>query len=38
VRYQACSDSECLVLMSVSLDLPVKEVALVGRELPGGSR
>ena len=37
VSYQACSDSACLVPMSVSLELPVKEVALVGRELPGRS-
>lgn len=34
VSYQACSDSACLVPMSIALNLPVKEVALVGRELP----
>jgi peroxiredoxin len=34
VSYQACSDSTCLVPTSVFLELPVKEIALVGRELP----
>src|SRR5262249_37742163 len=34
VSYQACSNSTCLVPTSVSLELPVKEIALVGRELP----
>ena len=34
VRYQACSDSACLVPVSISRSLPVREVALVGRELP----
>jgi peroxiredoxin len=38
VSYQACSDSACLVPTSISLSLPVKEVALVGRELPGSER
>jgi DsbC/DsbD-like thiol-disulfide interchange protein len=37
VGYQVCSDSACLAPTSVSLDFPVKEVALVGRELPGRS-
>lgn len=38
VSYQACSDSACLVPVSISLSLPVREVALVGRELPGNAR
>lgn len=38
VSYQACSDSACLAPASISLSLPVNEVALVGRELPGGAR
>lgn len=38
VRYQACSDSACLVPASIALSLPIKEVALVGRELPRAAR
>ena len=34
VSYQACRNSACLAPTSISLSLPVKEVALVGRELP----
>lgn len=34
VSYQACSNSTCLAPASIPLHLPVKEVALVGRELP----
>jgi len=34
VAYQACSASVCLVPSSLRLELPVKEMALVGRELP----
>lgn len=34
VTYQACTDSTCFVPTSISLELPVREVALVGRELP----
>jgi len=38
VSYQACRNSACLVPTSISLSLPVKEVALVGRELPRSVR
>jgi len=38
VSYQACRNSACLVPTSISLRLPVKEVALVGRELPRSVR
>jgi len=38
VSYQACSDSACLAPVSISLSFPVREVALVGRELPGRAR
>ena len=38
VSYQACRDAECLMPTLISLPLPVKEVALVGRELPGSGR
>jgi hypothetical protein len=34
VRYQACGDTACLPPASVVLELPVKEVAHVGRTLP----
>ena len=34
VNYQACSDSVCHAPMSLALALPVREVALEGRELP----
>ena len=36
--YQACSDSVCLAPMALALSLPVREVALEGRELPGHER
>lgn len=35
VAYQACSASACLPPSSVGFELPVKEVALVDRSLPG---
>jgi len=35
VNYQACSDSVCLAPVSLALGVPVREVALEGRELPG---
>lgn len=38
VSYQGCSESACLVPSSVSQDLRIEEVALVGRELPGAAR
>lgn len=38
VSYQACSDAACLVPASVSRDLRIEEIALVGRELPGAAR
>jgi len=38
VSYQACSDSTCLVPASISRSLRVREVALVGRELPTRDR
>lgn len=38
VCYQACSDSACLVPASVALNLPIKEVPLVGRDLPSRAR
>jgi DsbC/DsbD-like thiol-disulfide interchange protein len=34
VRYQACSRSACLPPAAVRLEFPVREVALVERELP----
>jgi len=34
VRYQACDDSSCLIPSSLTLEVPVREVALVGRSLP----
>ncbi|HEU4370329.1 MAG TPA: protein-disulfide reductase DsbD domain-containing protein [Methylomirabilota bacterium] len=37
VRYQACDDSSCLMPSSLRLELPVREVALVGRSLPSPS-
>lgn len=38
VRYQACDDSSCLIPSSLRLEVPVREVALVGRSLPGPTR
>ena len=38
VNYQACSDSACYAPASMSFSLPVREVALDGRELPSGIR
>ena len=38
VSYQACTDSACLAPASISRSLPVREVALVGRELPSRER
>jgi hypothetical protein len=35
VRYQACDESTCFVPSSLALGVPVREVALVGRSLPG---
>jgi len=37
VRYQACGPSGFLPPVSVRLSLPVREVALVDRTLPGES-
>ena len=34
VQYQACSDTACSLPASAQLTVPVREVALVGRELP----
>lgn len=34
VRYQACDEASCLLPASVRLEVPVKEVPLVGRSLP----
>jgi DsbC/DsbD-like thiol-disulfide interchange protein len=34
VRYQACSASACLPPSELRLEVPVREVALVDRELP----
>jgi hypothetical protein len=34
VRYQACDESTCFAPSSLALDVPVREVALVGRSLP----
>ena len=38
LKYQACSDAVCLEPMTLTLSLPVREVALEGRELPGRER
>ena len=38
VRYQACSPTDCLPPSELCLELPVKEVALVDRELPTKAR
>lgn len=38
VTYQACSDSTCLAPTTVALGLPVREIALEGRELPGRAK
>jgi hypothetical protein len=35
VRYQACDESTCFVPSSLGLEVSVREVALVGRSLPG---
>lgn len=34
IRYQACDEASCLMPASVRLEVPVREVALVGRSLP----
>jgi len=34
VHYQACDDSSCRLPSSLGLEVPVREVALVGRALP----
>jgi hypothetical protein len=38
VHLQACDESSCQLPQQLRLDLPVREVALVGRALPGPSR
>jgi hypothetical protein len=36
VRYQACDEVRCLLPASLTFEIPVREVALVGRSLPVG--
>jgi DsbC/DsbD-like thiol-disulfide interchange protein len=36
VRYQACDEARCLPPASLAFEIPVREVALVGRSLPAG--
>jgi hypothetical protein len=37
VRYQACDEARCLLPTSLAFEIPVREVALVGRSLPAGT-
>jgi DsbC/DsbD-like thiol-disulfide interchange protein len=37
VRYQACDEARCLLPASLAFEIPVREVALVGRSLPAGT-
>jgi hypothetical protein len=37
VRYQACDEARCLLPASLGFEIPVREVALVGRSLPAGT-
>jgi hypothetical protein len=37
VRYQACDEARCLLPASFGFEIPVREVALVGRSLPAGT-